>query len=321
MKRAPGASLVVTLLVALSGCGDSDLSLEEFFDEGEAISCNFQVDCGFLPDAATCRALANTDDDLAEARNAVDGGRVSFDGAAARECLDAVREQLTCNVGEFGGFGTPESCDRVTTGLVELGGDCFDETECAGDAECIGEDTGQSCSPGTCVQADPEPARVGEGGDCSAAECQDGLFCLREGLDATCTARAGEGEECQGLGSCVDGFACDAPFLGVGSCIDPAARGEQCNQELGLVACELLTDVCDPVSGVCVRRPEPGETCNPDSDLCIEYAFCNSDGVCEQNPGEGDFCSTDFGSPDCLGDLDCVQGQCTADDDPVCLPE
>jgi len=321
MKRTLGVSLTVLLVAAQVGCGDDSVSLEEFFAEGEAIGCNFQVECGLLPDVQTCRAQASTDDDLAEAQNAVDGGRVSFDGAVAQECLDALRGQISCNVGEFGGFGTPEACDDVVTGLVELGGECFDDDECAGDAACNGANTGSSCSAGTCVQTDPEPARVGAGGDCGEALCQDGLFCLREGLDATCTELAGEGEECQGLGSCVDGFACDAPFgIGVGSCIDPAARGEQCDQELGFVACELLTDVCDPVSGVCIERPEPGDTCNPDSDLCIEYAFCNNEGVCEQNPGEGDFCSADFGAPDCLGDLDCIDGECTADDDPVCLP-
>jgi hypothetical protein len=317
MERYIRLSLLAVLVTACGG--DDDLSPSDYLAQAADIVCDYQVECGLSPDRATCEAQLRVDDAIAELQNAVDASRVSFDASKARACLSALRRELSCTINALGlAF---DDCDEVATGLVPLGDTCYDDDECAGDAECQGGDTVESCTGGTCVAVDAGPPPVGEGADCSAAPCQTGLFCKRGETGAqTCASLAGVGEPCQALASCAAGLVCSGGLVGEGVCFDPPARGEQCDPELGFLACEVITDLCDPTDAVCKARPRPGDACNPDNDQCIGYAYCNSEGRCEQNPGEGDACSTELGAPDCLGSFDCVNGVCALDADVVCLP-
>jgi hypothetical protein len=317
VHRARGG---IALAAALFGCNGNELTPSEFFTQSESIICSFQVECGQLPDRETCRALLDTADEAAEAQNAIDSGRAAFDAEAANACLDALRAQLTCKVAAYGLFAAPAPCAERLTGLVPVGGACFADAECAGDAACDGENSAGSCSAGTCVATGRPPPPAGEGDDCTEAGCAAGLFCLREVLHATCTRIGSEGEPCQGLGTCRDGFACDAPYgFEIGSCVAPAYRGAACDPALDFVACDLITDVCDPTAERCVPRPRPGAPCSPDPDLCVRYAYCDG-GICKPKPGLGDFCSDARSAPDCLTGLSCVDGRCVLDDTPACLP-
>ena len=109
---------------------DGGSSFEQLFGASEA-ACVAKLGAAFAP---------------ADVQASVDAGRIIYDAADARVCLDA-REATTC--AEFWG-GEPElppECGTAFVGAVQPGGACTIDLDCAGGATC--NDQTLVCEPGT----------------------------------------------------------------------------------------------------------------------------------------------------------------------------
>ncbi len=318
--------LVLVGAAACSG-GNGGISLQSLAERFEDTLCEAQVECNLYPDVQTCRENSHFDEGsgIAQLEASVTAGRANYNSDEASACLDGYAGLLDgCEI--FGGEDydlIEESCEAVFTGNVELGGDCYIDEECAGDAQCE-RDCQEECCTGVCVDREPDPAPVDIGEDCSEADCVAGAWCKYDSVaqTQTCTAEANEGEACEGssMGSCADGLICDGYPDGI--CKRPAEQGETCDPLLGYgyYSCIRIDNWCDPSDTTCKLRPGPGEACmqGQQGDNCLDYAYCGPDETCVQRPGVGEACG---GTAEitCLGDLDCVGELCTEPDpDPVC---
>jgi len=82
------------------------------------------------------------------------------------------------------------------------------------------------------------------------------------------------------------------------------------------LACDLISDQCDPATQVCVARSVPGAACMND-DQCQAYAHCDAaTSTCKSRGAMGAPCGS---SSECLGALQCRNGVCAVrPGDPVC---
>jgi hypothetical protein len=286
--------------LGLSGCQGAVGSPEEYEAGYARLACALQARCGGI--GASELAACNRDGPAIVRAAAfglinswIAGGRVAFDGAAARRCLDDVGA-LDC------GFHAPPSgeadCSAVFRGLVPVGGACSDSIQCAG-GWC--QQPAPSCS-GVCR------ALVGAGGSCAAGEhCADALFC--DPVMFVCTQKRSVGGPCLGGAQCSDGLICAgaAPFGQGGTCtVRPAGvAGDPC--ELALVG-----DSCAPAfscsGGHCVARAAAGASCDPGSG-CVDGFTClaSAGGMqsCTAWLDVGEACTTVNGSSACPADQIC----------------
>jgi len=307
------------------GGGSGGVPLQDLDNRFEEALCEMQVECNLYPDMQTCRDnfYFVEGSDLSQLQADVDAGRVDYDSGMASQCIDSYADLLAdCEIFGGEGYDSIESiCDAVFTGNVELGGDCYTDEECAGEADCD-RSCQEQCCTGVCVEAEPAPEPVGIGEDCSDADCVDGAWCKYDSTSqtSTCEAVDGEGEACEGLGigSCGDGLVCDG--YPEGTCKRPAEQGATCDPALGygFYSCIRLDNWCDPADTTCKPRPGVGEDCSVEVDNCADYAYCGSDGKCVMRPGLDEACG---GTQEiaCLGDLDCLDQVCVAPEpEPVC---
>jgi len=226
--------------------------------------------------------------------DAVEAGRVTYDGARVPACLRSF-EALGCDVLSQ---RNADVCEEAVTGTVPLGEACSIDAECEGAAFCAVAD---AC-PGVCAA----PRGVGE--TCASdGECESGLNCDAE----LCAARATAGEACGGPDApeCQIGLFCTgATDTAPGTCAQTSTltsrqAGEDCDA-MALELCEpglscvfaglmLLTPsyVCraKSASGDACRRGFP-EPC-PDGEYCEDaLPLDDSDGLCVPLPGVGDTC-------------------------------
>lgn len=163
---------------------------------------------------ADCDALVAKDvvEDVAEMQAAVATGKVTYDGAAARECLNALATR-PCSASE-----SAPACKNVLKGAVADGQPCEGSGECAS---------------GFCARTCQRIPVVGEA--CEGFVCADGAYCDRmsfkcvaqkptgsicesseecvsescDSMSSTCIAQKPDGSPCTGSSQCVSGF-CDA---------------------------------------------------------------------------------------------------------------
>lgn len=228
---------------------------------------------------------------------AVDAGRVAYDAAAARRCLDDVASSCTIEAG----LDFFPSCREALEGQVAVGESCSLQEECVPGARCDATLVGDTCS-GTCV------ARLPLGTACdSASECArpDGVGIAQcstnGGTESVCLALVlelglREGEPCGAVdgtgfertyGLCHGDFFCfDADEDGEGTCTAPVADG-----------------------GLCM----PGMACEEGS-LCVEdggtmNSFCRRITVVTEVGGA---CDDETVFCDYPARLECVSGECAA---------
>jgi hypothetical protein len=312
--------MMLASVFVVVGCGGGGVSLSSLGDEIEDSVCSAQVDCGFFPDMQSCldTSFVNMDQAMAS----VDDGRAEYHSDQAGECADLFGSLSSCDIlADLDLDALDEACDGVLTGLVELGGECYDSEECAGDAYCDRPCNSDECCAGACVADEVEPALVAIGADCSEADCVDGAYCDFD--TDICVAAGNEGDACPGFGAqyCTAGLYCDA-FFEDSTCYRPGAEGEECDPErgYGIVSCRRTDLWCDPADTTCKDRPAAGEACDVEIDNCIDYAYC-VDGTCVAKPGVGGACGGET-EIDCLGDLDCEGDLCLAPEvEPVCGPD
>ena len=282
-----GALLAAALASACSGSTDpgpassGPVPKDRFASEAAAAICDNIGPCcsreGYAHDAAACRNQY-----AAFIAQVLLTGNVSYDAAAAGECL-AVLRQVAQSCGEM---PDDNACLRVVAGTLGPGEACTRSSECAapegGRASCrddrcevaVRAKLGEACS-GTC-------AREGSGVSCSfsgpSAETSgtcyvdDGLYCAETSFKCERVARLNE--PCDGWRGCEGGAWCNG-----GVCVAQSAAGGPCASSED---CQAGLD-CDWERQQCAAP-------QPDGSACVDGSSCASerckDGKCAPSGGE-----------------------------------
>lgn len=284
--------------------GAGPIPIDSFASELEKAQCDFNVRCGYMPDANACSATSGTSQDLLQLVADVVFGQVSFDAAAARNCVEAIRTR-TCSTLASVQKSVESACDPVFKGATAEGGGCLVDDECTPgntcDLEmCMGS---SACCLGKCVK---EPAAVALGGDCSMNPCEESAYCkvTDDGMGnvtSVCEKRAANGQPCASIGGCEPGLRCNVS--GDGNCYKLSDEGGQCNPNLQEGGCLRVDNYCSPTDKKCVKLPGAGQPCTENGMECLPYAICVA-GTCQTRPTEGQDCDQAMGPP-CLGSLSC----------------
>jgi hypothetical protein len=310
------AGAVLAFLTA-GGCDGSGAPIpySQLESSAESAVCHYEVVCNAYPDMATCLASEQASPHFFDTLGAdISSGKVLYNGAQARVCIDALNGISSCNRSALANFD-PE-CGNVSifTGTVPAGGPCFFKEECAGGGTCQKTDsscTSDQCCPGTCSAA---PAPVPVGGDCSAsgASCITGSNCVYDNSTSpatfTCQTPGGVGASCVSISSCKNPLYCDTKS---GTCKSPVATGGACDPSLGSEGCDSGNDRCDTTTMVCTPRLGLRSACDPTNSGCVSYAVCDATtSTCVDRPTVGQSCDPTNG-PSCLGgDCDATSLTC-----------
>jgi hypothetical protein len=317
------------------GFSAETLAAEDFCEAYARAACVFDERCvphrslAPLPECIAHRR-SGCEREFVDVGAALAGGRVTWDAAAAAQCVTSA--WLPCALSpwplnlhghamEFQLWRSPEACRRILLPAVAPGGACVrpvllgvSADECAGGtcsfdrfaaADCPGPDCALVC-PGTCVARPPgwleDAGDVGE--PCAILhECRGDLYC-REG---TCAPRSiPVGGACVG-GGCVPGSACAD-----GTCLPRGGAGEWCNNERqcqpGLWCRPPPPRFGEPPApSTCVPLAGAGEACGDDvldSGEWVEQSRCDfglycrilrgerlERGVCGPPPRRGEPCA------------------------------
>ncbi len=282
--------LIAALGIALTACGNDDgdgkkttptptptvVTASNYFDELVAAFCKHILSCkteygtGSLS-AADCQLYFG----FQFMGATLDPSLYNVDSAKARSCFDAV---AATPCGESPADNA--DCDDSVQGVLQQDACCDDRGGCGPGLKCeYGAGNSGTCQPDTPV--------VGADQDCSAADCDVGLYCDDSSGTPTCKQYKAANDSCTGDTEC-----------GVLVC-----RDNKCQKEL------MLNDTCNPAddqcggfalqcvgsgaTGTCQAPGERNATCDPDGVTapdCAWYAdvYCNS-GTCADSPGlDGD---------------------------------
>lgn len=217
-------------------------------------------------------------------------GRIAFDQAKARACLDTL---ATTPCGLLLRGGLPAVCYEAVPAQVAAGGLCtsFGDVECVAGfcdnsgaaactagGRCVTSATlsqpcsgtvrcarGLVCGATSVCEAPPVITLVGLGADCTASTtaCNDGLFCDGSVTPRVCAAPKGLSANCAAV-PCQPGLRCDSVSR---TCAPLVALGGTCVPGQGQCAGNAY---CNPASK-CVVMPTLGGDCTPSSG---EAAFC-----------------------------------------------
>ncbi len=272
------------------GGGTTTIALASFRQELSSTLCENLFRCSnnreqgqarlYFGDLASCtRALARLSNlDLEDLARGVSTGRLRYDPAAARRCLDGFR--ATCSLElEIG-----EVCAGVFVGSVPRGGQCFRDEDCAGDSFCVAGSTG---CPGTCNPRAPLGASCDHDPDCTRASGPSRCFqATSPGTTNRCVQVVGgpaaaAGQPCGAIPQgatrvietpCAPGLSCQTGIDGSeGTCRLAIAEGQA----------RRSSDVCAPgmvcMGGACTRitvRMAAGEACSVGGfpEVCSPFA-------------------------------------------------
>jgi hypothetical protein len=270
------ASVALLPILVLSACGgdsefnsdreDESISLDDLPAEFAGAYCDLIARCApiysdILFSLEDCDVLLEErarQGGWNELEQAVDDGRVTYDGKSAEHCMDAIATVECTDVN----VRPVEACEDMLKGSVAAGGECDIDEECA-EGIC---DTNMMC-PGECAPLRPAGEECQEDG-----ECASGLVCSE--LTRLCVQPGAEGEACGGgiEPQCDGGLACiggDSMEMQTGTCrpfeeIELASANETCNLDTGLLCESGLSCVVVSLDGPafeCRPIPNSGGTC------------------------------------------------------------
>jgi hypothetical protein len=258
--------------LAAVGCS-GDISFGELPGRLLDARCIYFERCGLVSSRDHCLAFYNhfaIDNPSPEA--AYKAGKLAYDAALARDCIDAWGA-LSCDATQQPP-GALAVCDDVITGTLAQGETCAFDRECVSD-NCVAPSCSMACCPGTCG---PELARPGVGDACTSL-CVDGAFCNASG---TCQALLPRGAACSDE-VCTYGLYCEGltPTT-TGTCTPFPHLGDACESY-----CAEVNAVC--LGGRCVAVGVLGDTCTSDAQ-CSGFYTCTT-GTCSLMPTRGMPCT------------------------------
>lgn len=270
MKRVVWLTLVVA-----TACSSPSIRLEDLDAEAQEAKCARLVRCGLFASAEACDAYFRSPP-VSSLGPAEAAGRLGFDGAAAKQCEDALAAE-GCDPTSREVRVVPDACSRMFRGRVADGAPCSFDQECASSRCDL-----PTCGDGVCCVGTCGSTRLrGHAGDvCDrTSECIDG-YC---DADHTCHALGAAGASCTSDAQCDYGLACEqaSPSL-PGQCAKLPHLGELCPYQ----RCGDLNLVCD-ASMHCVAIGLPGAPCTAHRD-CSPFAECDmTNHVCIDLPTLG----------------------------------
>ena len=195
--------VALTAVVMLTACGEP---VAQFCTGLTSSICERQKLCGVAASDAPCDDITNNsraaslpcDQPLLDA---VEAGRVRYDGVQASRCLDVLSTQ--CNPGD--------ACERVFTGTLAIGAACHTSLECGADGWC---DSSNVC-PGVCAARAGDGAVVSQFDACSTKsrvfQSDGGIRCVEShAAGSPCT----ENIQCESDLTCRGGQCAAAPTEG-----------------------------------------------------------------------------------------------------------
>jgi len=340
---------LVSVMGGVAACGDDDagdgaVPLDQVENAYLRTYCQVAIDCEFDSfvaffggDVDTCldfmETLGEGDEGIDSLIESVNAGNTVYDGALARECLDAM-ESLSCQE-VYDNESPVLACDEIFSGLLANGTDCTLDEECEGgwcdmsvacpgacaDTVLIGADcsagekceVGAQCEGGQCI-LDPGPLQLGD--DCTETyrDCGFELWCDWSG-NGVCENRAALGASCDDEDQCQHGLFCSGDGLceevvlvdEVGAACGGYENAPFCNLSLGLAcAAELVADSVDytvcvemlAVGGSCMEMDPMTEVltvlpCDVFAGLYCDMDFQNQTGVCVAKKAGGAQCDED----------------------------
>jgi hypothetical protein len=184
------------------------------------------------------------------------------------------------------------ACATRYTGIVEDGGACYTDIECASPgATCESKsDCTAACCLGTC-----QPG-LKEGESCIGGRaCEPGLVCHGTCLSGDIGTSCQSFRDCDENAWCNDGI-CTADF-------EPGAACTNLSQCSGETRC-LGLSIVDSSLGMCLRTSQAGDPCDL---ICYGNLYCDGSGTCRDLPKLGQSCSFE----PCSGyDTFCSNGKC-----------
>jgi len=266
-----------------------------------------------------CLQTAQTaiSDELSRIEQAVQDGKVKYDGAKLQACLDAVKAR-GCGLG-----GEPPECTAAIDGTVALGQPCSMNLECAGgDTYCR---TTTTC-PGTCERKENAGAACTGNDDCAAGlrcsdttqlcfvpagagdrcgggtapDCEPGLFCLGEDADA------GQEGNYRSIAEAFSGTVGEACILNSTPFCEPDLRCvvDAVNATTG----EITTRCSAPVASAAACKTAYPDMCPVDQYCAVPANQLN--GVCTARPGNGQPCAQRGNDTFCAPGTRCDGGTC-----------
>lgn len=338
-----GLSLVGVLGAACSNStsgGSGPIPLSDITTTLAAKLCEAVFECPGTEDVRAIRILAGSvsecsttfganfanEADITEQIAQVNSGEYTYDGARARECVNA----MGCNL--IGGGVEPPACRYVFQGTVAEGGECNDSADCAGEDMYCHAETPGTC-PGTCTAAVAQGASCRSSRDCSTVGGTISPYChFSDSPTGTCkegrASSVGSGEACGQIAtattvtmaSCGEGFFCQLARTGdtnVGTCAAVLADGATCESTEQCPETSLCmggTCGAPPVAntaGAACANSDAGPFCNP-----LRRLVCNASNVCEAIPGTGQ-----VGEGCTAGDfsVSCATGNYCDDETDLCV--
>jgi hypothetical protein len=306
----------LAVFALLAGCADR-IDFGEFPQAEIDARCGYFERCGVIADYAECRAyydMLAIDDPSPQA--AYDAGNLTYDEAAARQCIDNYT-LAPCDATQLPASAF-DVCREAIQGTLDAGAACGFSTECRSD-NCVKPSCPEACCTGQCG---PPIARPAVNQPCTGL-CVEGAYC---GIDSICHTLLADGAACadevcdfglycRGNTSTTAGTCAPLPHLGE-ACEDACAEvGATCYAGT-CVALGLLGDPCEAQTqcsrfyecrnSQCSLLPTLGNACTT---TCYEAAYCDGTSCVEQKANGAtclynDECQTHF----C--DRDAATGTC-----------
>jgi hypothetical protein len=273
-------NLMVVCGVVMCGCAGGGT-----LDDVYGAICEWAAKCqgGTADDVARCKASVE------QARagqpgyysldEALASGRVRYDESKTAGCTRTIRD-ASCTA-----IPLDESCDGIVVGLVEPGGKCRADQECAGGdcANAAGMSLPQGCE-GTC------PAFTARGQPCGGtgmAPCGPDDFC--ETMTRVCEARRAAGQPCTTSTACQENLTCvGAGQTTPGTCSGPSGPDQPCTSSSRCVA-GYYCDIATGGSRTCKARQGAGAACTA--------AVACADGLTCVGAGDGTARCAEFLAP------------------------
>ena len=256
------------LALLACGCAPGPIPIDSYPSELITAKCQKYARCGVIarseiPQCVADGQLLLTYPPALPAAAEVAAGRLGYDGAATRACIDA---WLSSNCADDLDPTSPSACPSAFTAKVALGGACRDTLECAVGQCAAG---GVGCT-GTC-----RPPLATGAACATSVECGASGFC--DGTSRHCALRSMTGGRCDASQRCPIGEVCEGGDAhgGSGACQTPGGSGASCHGQYAVgedCAPGLFCDLAaSPPS--CRSRVALGAVCAAASD-CTTGLSC-----------------------------------------------
>ncbi len=275
----------------LGACGGDDgtpVASDDFLHQLNEASCQQLTRCGLASSVEACTAALDTVPVSVALTAAIASGKVTFDGAAARDCFDAIAA-ASCEVTAVSYRARPETCLTYFHGAVAEGGACALDQECVSQ-KCAAPSCDMACCPGTCT-GDTAPVLATTGDSCEIATCDAASYC--DQVARTCRPLKGASASCESFEECADGLYC----LQSGVCGSLPDEGEICAVD----GCRRSNDRCSADTHMCTAAGLDGAACTNQAD-CSSLLVCDNTKHCSGGAPLDGPCRT---SDDCAAGTRC----------------